>query len=56
MSDAANNTQIPANQANDMLCVKSADLFRDGRSVCIEHGGQRYLLRLTRENKLILTK
>jgi len=36
--------------------LASKQLFRGNNTVCIEHGGQRYLLRLTRENKLILTK
>jgi len=49
-------THIPASMAGDVLSVKSVDLFRDARSVCIEHSDQRYLLRITRENKLILTK
>lgn len=34
----------------------SRELFRDSNTVHIEHEGQRYLLRLTRGNKLILTK
>ena len=34
----------------------SRELFRDSNTVQIEHEGQRYLLRLTRGNKLILTK
>jgi len=36
--------------------LASKQLFRGNNTVCIEHAGQRYLLRLTRENKLILTK
>lgn len=36
--------------------VDSRDLFRGHHLVEIEHAGQRYQLRLTRENKLILTK
>lgn len=36
--------------------VSSADLFRGQRTVEIDHGEQRYTLRLTRDNKLILTK
>jgi hemin uptake protein HemP len=31
-------------------------LFRDGKTVEIDHGEQRYTLRVTRDNKLILTK
>lgn len=37
--------------------IDSRSLFAPGQSIVfIEHGGQRYTLRLTRENKLILTK
>ncbi|HET6720087.1 MAG TPA: hemin uptake protein HemP [Rhodocyclaceae bacterium] len=37
--------------------IDSRQLLPPGRTtVVIEHGGQRYLLRVTRENKLILTK
>ncbi len=36
--------------------VLSRDLFRDGPVVRIVHGDQVYLLRRTRENRLILTK
>ncbi|MET0377912.1 MAG: hemin uptake protein HemP [Spongiibacteraceae bacterium] len=34
----------------------SRELFRDTNTVQIEHEGECYLLRLTRGNKLILTK
>lgn len=37
-------------------CIKSIDLMRNQRTIEIDHGGQRYTLRVTRENKLILTK
>jgi hemin uptake protein HemP len=36
--------------------VDSEDILRGASTVEIEHAGQRYLLRVTRENKLILTK
>ncbi len=36
--------------------VASEQLFQSARKVCIKHAGQHYLLRITRENKLILTK
>ena len=48
--------QIPAEFNSEVLTLQSTDLFRETRTVCIEHAGQRYLLRLTKENKLILTK
>lgn len=36
--------------------IDSHELLRGGRLIEIFHVGQRYTLRLTRENKLILTK
>ncbi|MBI3140600.1 MAG: hemin uptake protein HemP [Rhodocyclales bacterium] len=36
--------------------ISSAQLFGTHRTVLIDHQGQCYTLRLTRENKLILTK
>lgn len=36
--------------------VPSSQLFGGARTVSIDHAGQRYTLRITRENKLILTK
>jgi hemin uptake protein HemP len=36
--------------------VASGQLFRHGNLLRIEHAGQCYQLRVTRENKLILTK
>ncbi len=37
-------------------CFDSKDLLRGASAVEIDHAGQLYLLRVTRENKLILTK
>ena len=36
--------------------VASADLFRGRREVVILHGGHEYVLRITKSDKLILTK
>jgi hemin uptake protein HemP len=36
--------------------VTSADLFRGRREVVIIHGGHEYVLRITKSDKLILTK
>ncbi len=36
--------------------VHSAELFGAAREVVIEHAGEEYRLRLTRQGKLILTK
>jgi hemin uptake protein HemP len=41
---------------NERPRVNSSDLLQGTLAVEIEHAGQRYLLRVTRENKLILTK
>lgn len=38
------------------LRLESEQILRGNNTVEIEHAGQRYLLRVTRENKLILTK
>lgn len=35
---------------------QSAELFGTEREVIIDHGGEEYRLRLTRQGKLILTK
>ena len=45
---AASNVHRPRFDSKDLLCGASA--------MEIEHAGQLYLLRITRENKLILTK
>lgn len=36
--------------------LRSQDLFRDSNELIIEHQGQEYRLRLTRNDKLILNK
>lgn len=36
--------------------MNSHQIFRGRKTVEIEHGEQRYTLRVTRDNKLILTK
>lgn len=47
----------PVSKAGDKaLCLRSADLFAKGRQIIIEHNGEEYRLRLTRNEKLILTK
>ena len=42
--------------ANAGLTLHSRELFRQGSVVQIRHQGQTYQLRLTRQDKLILTK
>ncbi len=36
--------------------IRSADLLRGGRRIIIEHADEDYCLRLTRNERLILTK
>jgi len=36
--------------------IQSADLFEKDKTVTITHNGQSYCLRITKANKLILTK
>lgn len=48
MSSSSAPTQRPR--------IESGALLQGASAVEIEHAGQRYLLRVTRENKLILTK
>lgn len=45
-----------ADQAAAVPAIDSRDLFRGSRQVQILHAGQIYILRQTRDNKLILTK
>lgn len=40
----------------DLPRISSRDLLRGGNLILIEHGQDRYVLRMTRNNKLILTK
>lgn len=40
----------------DLPVIRSRDLLRGGNLLLIEHAGDRYYLRMTRNNKLILTK
>lgn len=56
------NTVIPPMPQTSSPAVPEARmvttdaLFQSARSLVIEHGGERYILRLTRNGKLILTK
>ncbi len=46
----------PTPAAGNLPRMGSEQILRGANTVEIEHAGQRYLLRVTRENKLILTK
>lgn len=55
----ANKPAIPTSPpdvSQAPLRVESREILQGASTVEIQHGGQRYLLRVTRENKLILTK
>lgn len=48
--------KVPVENDKERHRVGSEEILRGRNAVEIEHAGQRYLLRVTRENKLILTK
>jgi hemin uptake protein HemP len=47
---------ISGQRADAPVVIRAQDLFCGARTVVIEHEGQRYFLRITKESKLILTK
>lgn len=59
-----NSNVIPANVINSRLfavpsgneSINSTDLFKNGDVIFIQHQGEQYRLRRTRNGKLILTK
>lgn len=46
----------PVSSSEPRPRLDSEEILRGNSAVEIDHAGQRYLLRVTRENKLILTK
>ena len=48
--------QAMTGQAKKRIPINSEMLFKDDKELLIEHEGQQYRLRITRQNKLILTK
>lgn len=54
------DTDAPSNDARAITVTHNSfdtrDIFVDTREVTITHGSDRYRLRLTAQNKLILTK
>jgi hemin uptake protein HemP len=46
---------VPGNTPRQPTHVSSATLFGTGRELIIQHDGREYRLRLTRNDKLILT-
>ena len=47
---------LPRNTAPCKTRLRSEDLFRHGCELIIEHRGEEYRLKLTRNDKLILNK
>ena len=45
-----------ADKVLDLPRIQSRDLLQGNNLILIEHAGDRYYLRMTRNNKLILTK
>ncbi len=61
MTDTGNqlHPRLPGSHkpvAKASITVASGILFNGARELVIEHSGERYLLRLTKQDKLILTK
>ncbi|KAF0191607.1 MAG: hypothetical protein FD165_1676 [Gammaproteobacteria bacterium] len=48
--------KIVETRPSPLPVIESSELLRGGGQVVILHAGQTYILRQTRENKLILTK
>lgn len=46
----------PVTKAEGVRTIDSRELLGSSQEIVIVHQGQRYRLRLTRQNKLILTK
>lgn len=46
----------PSKTGNDPARLPSAELLRGNRRLIIEHQGEEYCLRVTRNERLILTK
>jgi hemin uptake protein HemP len=49
-------TASAVDKVRDLPRIQSHDLLRGNNLILIEHAGDRYYLRMTRNNKLILTK
>lgn len=56
-ADAASNNELTAPFTQfPVKLISSENLFGTGKEVLIQHRGEQYHLRLTRNDKLILTK
>lgn len=56
MTDDAHEPDADDEAAAPAEVVKAEELFGEHRELVIEHNGERYRLRITRRNKLILQK
>jgi hemin uptake protein HemP len=57
MNDTDGHNKQPIElRAGQPKVVCARELFAGAREICIEHASERYLLRITRRNKLILQK
>ena len=60
LGDTNANAESPSAPARSVVVngnrLDSRELFASGREIIISHGEDRYRLRLTSQNKLILTK
>lgn len=54
--DAAKPSSEEQNQPTSCKVVTAESLFEGEREIVIEHGGEKYRLRITRRNRLILQK
>ncbi|WP_154223889.1 hemin uptake protein HemP [Marinicella rhabdoformis] len=48
--------QTPVNRNRVTLGLNSKSLFKDTQTVLLKHNNENYYLRLTKNNKVILTK
>lgn len=55
-ADDAKLPEVPETPAANPRTIAAGQLFEGRREVFIEHEGERYRLRITRRNKLILQK
>lgn len=54
---AREKTDLTSDETSEPAKVVSTEeLFAGQREICIEHAGEKYRLRITRRNKLILQK
>ena len=61
MDQPSDRNSQPANLSSEKTAdspkvVSARELFAGEREICIEHEGERYVLRITRRGKLILQK